>query len=42
MSDRNVMAKVVCIFLKNTSFNNVHLALIDKLLETFHMTQIFN
>ena len=42
MSDRNVMAKLVCCFVKDMSFINLNLALIDKMFKTFHVAQILN
>ena len=38
MSDRNLMAKLVCCFVKHTSFISVNIALIDKMFKKFHMT----
>jgi len=42
MCDRNVVAKLVCCFVKNTCLISLNLALIDKMFKTFHVAQIFN
>jgi hypothetical protein len=42
MSDRNVMAKLVCCFVRITSFINLNLAVIDKMFKTFYVAQILN